>query len=562
MKKFDLNIEKILENWDAKHAVREIIANAIDEQKLTNTKEIEIFKDSSAWWHIRDYGRGLKYEHFTQKENDEKLNHEGIIGKFGIGLKDALATFERKGIEVKMQSRFGDISLGKSQKSGFDDLITLHAYISEPTNPSLTGTEFIFKNISDFDIQQAKNLFLKFTNERVVERTKNGEVLQKVESKANIYINGVLVAVEDNFLFSYNITNLNAAIKKAINRERTNVGRSAYTNTVKAILLECASEEIANALTEDLSRYSYGNSHDELTWIDVQLHASKILNNFRKVVFVTADEIERGTDLVEEARQGGSEIVVIPQNLSNKLAEQNTNENDDNKVRIFSEFVSERNENFEFKFISEADFSASEKKVFEIKDKLLSTIGGKPSNVKEILVSETMQKDDFTYQAAEGLWSHTDDNVGKIIIKRSVLKEEQRFVAVLLHELSHALSGATDATRRFESELTRQLGIFGLKSLNHSNGQQRFDLSISPRTSEVITHVIESSGRIRVKSSNLYAVGYNKETRKLQIEFREGGVYEYDDVPENVYESLMRAESKGQFAGAYIYSSYKSKVVG
>ena len=42
MKKFDLNIEKILENWETKHAVREIIANAIDEQKLTNTNEIEI----------------------------------------------------------------------------------------------------------------------------------------------------------------------------------------------------------------------------------------------------------------------------------------------------------------------------------------------------------------------------------------------------------------------------------------------------------------------------------------------------------------------------------------
>jgi len=248
MKKFDLNIEKILENWETKHAAREIIANAIDEQKLTGSKEIEIFKDASSNWHIKDYGRGLKHEHFTQKENDEKLNHDGIIGKFGIGLKDALATFERKGIEVKMQSRYGDISLGKSQKSGFDDLITLHAYISEPSNPSLVGTEFILKNISDFDIQQAKNLFLKFTNERVIEKTKHGDVLQKAGNQGNIYINGVLVAFEENFLFSYHITSLNAAIKKAINRERTNVGRTAYANTVKAILLDCGSEEIGDAL--------------------------------------------------------------------------------------------------------------------------------------------------------------------------------------------------------------------------------------------------------------------------------------------------------------------------
>jgi len=35
-KKFDLNIERILEDWEVYHAIREVIANAIDEQVLTN----------------------------------------------------------------------------------------------------------------------------------------------------------------------------------------------------------------------------------------------------------------------------------------------------------------------------------------------------------------------------------------------------------------------------------------------------------------------------------------------------------------------------------------------
>lgn len=46
-KKFDLNIEQVLEHWEIHHAIREVIANAIDEQRLTNTKEIEIFKDKT-----------------------------------------------------------------------------------------------------------------------------------------------------------------------------------------------------------------------------------------------------------------------------------------------------------------------------------------------------------------------------------------------------------------------------------------------------------------------------------------------------------------------------------
>ncbi len=88
-KKFDLNIEKVLEDWEKFHALREVIANAIDEQLLTNTKDISIFKDKQGKWHIKDLGRGLKYEHLTQNECEEKLKHsELVIGKFGVGLKE------------------------------------------------------------------------------------------------------------------------------------------------------------------------------------------------------------------------------------------------------------------------------------------------------------------------------------------------------------------------------------------------------------------------------------------------------------------------------------------
>lgn len=109
-KEFDLNIEKILENWEIYHAVREIIANALDEQKLTGTKDISICKDDDVW-HITDYGRGLNYHHLTQNENDEKLSAEALIGKFGVGLKDSLAVFYRNGIHVTIRSCYGVITL-------------------------------------------------------------------------------------------------------------------------------------------------------------------------------------------------------------------------------------------------------------------------------------------------------------------------------------------------------------------------------------------------------------------------------------------------------------------
>ena len=352
--------------------------------------------------------------------------------------------------------------MGKSQKSGFDDLVTLHAYISEPTNPYMSGTEFHLSNISDYDIEEGKKLFLKFNNETVIETTRLGSVLKKSGTQGKIYINGVLVAVEENFLFSYNITFINAQLRKAINRERTNVGRTAYSGIVRQMLLECDTEAIGRELSDDLSRYSYGNSHDELKWIDVQNHAAKILNKYQRVVFVTSDEIQKGNDLVEEAKQGGATVVVIPENLRDKIAEENKNEDDDNKVRIFQQFVQERSENFEFKFVNEYNLMPNEREILRLKDKIFEIIGGKPYQIQNIVISETMGKDPVTFYQMDGLWEGQNS---RIIIKRSVLQDKQRFCGVLLHEIAHAKSGASDATRAFESELTRLLGIFASKAL-------------------------------------------------------------------------------------------------
>ena len=124
---FDLNIEEVLDHWEIEHAIREVIANALDEQVLTGSSDIEIYEATDGGWHIRDYGRGLQIDHFTLNENKEKLESDAeIIGKFGVGLKDALATFHRRGVEVTIRSRFGKFQLREAHKHNFDGITTLH----------------------------------------------------------------------------------------------------------------------------------------------------------------------------------------------------------------------------------------------------------------------------------------------------------------------------------------------------------------------------------------------------------------------------------------------------
>jgi DNA gyrase/topoisomerase IV subunit B len=71
------------------HALRELIANALDEAALTGSAEPVIDKDADdGSWHVRDFGRGLRHEHLTQKEDREKLRRADlVVGKFGVGLK-------------------------------------------------------------------------------------------------------------------------------------------------------------------------------------------------------------------------------------------------------------------------------------------------------------------------------------------------------------------------------------------------------------------------------------------------------------------------------------------
>ena len=63
---------------------------------------------------------------------------------------------------------------------------------------------------------------------------------------------------------------------------------------------------------------------------------------------------------------------------------------------------------------------------------------------------------------------------------------------------------------------------------------------------------------IKVKSSNLHAVGYNKEESILYIQFKNKITYKYEDVPEMVYNELMKSSSKGSYLYHNIRDKYKT----
>ena len=52
-------------------------------------------------------------------------------------------------------------------------------------------------------------------------------------------------------------------------------------------------------------------------------------------------------------------------------------------------------------------------------------------------------------------------------------------------------------------------------------------------------------------------MGYDRDTRTLEIAFHNGGVYRYFDVPPEVFAELMAAESLGRYFTARIRQHYR-----
>ena len=59
------------------------------------------------------------------------------------------------------------------------------------------------------------------------------------------------------------------------------------------------------------------------------------------------------------------------------------------------------------------------------------------------------------------------------------------------------------------------------------------------------------------ESSNLARFGYDGNTQTLSVEFKNGGLYNYYDVPMNVFESMKHAPSKGQFLASQIKGNFR-----
>jgi len=68
--------------------------------------------------------------------------------------------------------------------------------------------------------------------------------------------------------------------------------------------------------------------------------------------------------------------------------------------------------------------------------------------------------------------------------------------------------------------------------------------------------------RYSVASSNVASIGYDFPSETLEVEFLNGSIYQYYNVPANIFEQFRIELSKGKFLNTYIKNFYPYSRVG
>jgi len=60
-----------------------------------------------------------------------------------------------------------------------------------------------------------------------------------------------------------------------------------------------------------------------------------------------------------------------------------------------------------------------------------------------------------------------------------------------------------------------------------------------------------------VDSSNIESIGYDNENQDLHVHFVNGGIYVYHQVPHNIFDEIMNADSKGSYLNREVKGIYE-----
>lgn len=237
--------DQYVPKWGIKEALRELIANAKDENAAWGVYW-EVSSERAVIW---DKGRGLDASAFVLGHGS-KVDTGTAIGQFREGLALACVVCARLGVDIAIQSGGFTYTPLLASNPQFGGATTLWLQVYEDAVP-ITGT-LISIQCDLHTLNEAKNLFLRF---RQLPELFPGVYMPGADGPA-IYVRGLWVA-SSRLLFTYDLTD-----QSAIGRDRDLVDWDVVHRFVVDRIENCSSYEYARTVllkAEETTRMFWPN---------------------------------------------------------------------------------------------------------------------------------------------------------------------------------------------------------------------------------------------------------------------------------------------------------------
>jgi hypothetical protein len=192
-------------NWTLAHAVREIIANALDSEAEHGAKFSIKYDEDQQRLIVRneDIKVDPKALYFGESS---KRNDDRFVGQYGEGLKLAMLVFARNDLDVRIKN--GDSETWKPliEKDGLG-VETLCVDITKAKRAE-NNFEVVIPGITEEFWEMMQGWFLRLKAPCDVHHTSVGELLDDPEFTGKIYVRGVYVTTREKYDFGYNFSHV------------------------------------------------------------------------------------------------------------------------------------------------------------------------------------------------------------------------------------------------------------------------------------------------------------------------------------------------------------------
>lgn len=192
-------------------ALSELVMNAIDAAPDKTPKlDVEVGTGTVV---LEDEGPGLRLASFVVGGT---VGENKVIGRFGLGLKDAIAVLMRNQVKIEIKSKLGGYHF--DEQPGRCGTKTIHVCQCKPSGE---GVRVELVGLPEKTVNDVKKRFLCFAEPPELHRHKDVVVMAPADGQGRFFVNGVKVAFSQPLRLCYNITNPTSEQRGALTRDHT-----------------------------------------------------------------------------------------------------------------------------------------------------------------------------------------------------------------------------------------------------------------------------------------------------------------------------------------------------